>query len=74
MFSEKRLLYVSCGKCSMVVASKDKGYVSKTQEHSKGLEWDSRSKSLHKKLSLPLRISSVNVTKFAGNCGFGHIY
>ena len=22
----------------------------------------------------PLRISSVNVTKFAGNCGFGHIY
>ena len=22
----------------------------------------------------PLRISSVNVTKSAGNCGFGHIY
>ena len=29
--------------------------------------------SLHKKWSFPLRISSVNVTKFAGNCGFGHI-
>ena len=26
--------------------------------------------SLHKKWSLPLRISSVNVTKSAGNCGF----
>ena len=30
--------------------------------------------TLHKKWSLPLRISSVNVTKSAGNCGFGHIY
>ena len=30
--------------------------------------------SLHKKSSFPLRISSVNVTKSAGNCGFGHIY
>ena len=29
---------------------------------------------LHKKWSFPLRISSVNVTKSAGNCGFGHIY
>ena len=29
---------------------------------------------LHKKLSFPLRISSVNVTKFAGNRGFGNIY
>ena len=28
---------------------------------------------LHKKWSFPLRISSVNVTKSAGNCGFGHI-
>ena len=26
------------------------------------------------KWSFPLRISSVNVTKSAGNCGFGHIY
>ena len=25
---------------------------------------------LHKKWSFPLRISSVNVTKSAGNCGF----
>ena len=30
--------------------------------------------SLHKKWSFPLRITSVNVTKFAGNRGFGHIY
>ena len=30
--------------------------------------------ALHKKWSFPLRISSVNVTKSEGNCGFGHIY
>ena len=30
--------------------------------------------TLHKKWSFPLRISSVNVTKSAGTCGFGHIY
>ena len=30
--------------------------------------------TLHKKLSFPLRISSVNVTKSAVSCGFGHIY
>ena len=30
--------------------------------------------SLHKKLSFPLSISSVNVTKSAENCGFGPIY
>ena len=29
---------------------------------------------LHKKWSSSRRISSVNVTKFAGNCGFGHMY
>ena len=29
--------------------------------------------ALHKKWSFPLRISSVNVTKSAGNSGFGHI-
>ena len=29
---------------------------------------------LHKKWSFLLRISSVNMTKFAGNCGFGLIY
>ena len=28
--------------------------------------------SLHKK-KFPLRIYSINVTKSAGNCGFGHI-
>ena len=27
-----------------------------------------------KKRSFPLRISSVNVTESAGNCGFGYIY
>ena len=30
--------------------------------------------TLHKKWSFPLRISSVNVTKSAASCGFGHIY
>ena len=30
--------------------------------------------TLHKTWSIPLRISSVNMTTFAGNCGFGHIY
>ena len=30
--------------------------------------------TLHKKWSLPLRISSVNETKSVENCGFGHIY
>ena len=30
--------------------------------------------SLHKKWSFPLRISSVNVAKSAGNCRFGYIY
>ena len=30
--------------------------------------------TLHKKWSFPLRISSVNVTKSAGICGFSHIY
>ena len=30
--------------------------------------------TLYKKRSFPLRISPVNVTKAAGNCGFGHIY
>ena len=30
--------------------------------------------ALHKWWSFPLRISLVNVTKSAGNCGFGHMY
>ena len=34
----------------------------------------SLSLSLHKKWSFPLTISSVSVSKSAGNCGFGHIY
>ena len=29
---------------------------------------------LHKNSSFPLKIFALNVTKFAGNCGFGHIY
>ena len=31
-------------------------------------------KTLHKKRSFPLKISSVNVIKSAVSCGFGHIY
>ena len=30
--------------------------------------------ALHKKWSFPLKISSVNVTKYADSCRFGHIY
>ena len=30
--------------------------------------------TLHKKWNFSLRLSSVNVTKSAGNCGFDHIY
>ena len=30
--------------------------------------------TLRRKWSFPLRISSVNVTKSAGNCGFGQVY
>ena len=30
--------------------------------------------TLHKKWNFPLGIFSVNVTKSAGNCGFGHVY
>ena len=30
--------------------------------------------TLHKKWRFSSRISSVNMTKSAGNCGFGHIY
>ena len=30
--------------------------------------------SQHKKWSFPWRISGVNVTKYPGNCGSGHIY
>ena len=30
--------------------------------------------TLHKKWSFSLKISSVNVTKSEGNCGFGQIY
>ena len=30
--------------------------------------------ALHKKWIFPLRISSANVTKSAGDCGFGRIY
>ena len=32
------------------------------------------SHTLHKNRSFPLKISPVNVTRSAGNCGFGHIY
>ena len=39
-----------------------------------GSEYASDSCITAKKLSFPLRISSVNVTKSAGICLFGHIY
>ena len=32
------------------------------------------SASLRKRWNFPLRISSINMTKSVGNCGFGHIY
>ena len=31
-------------------------------------------RTLYKKGSFQLRVSSVNVAKSTGNCGFGHIY
>ena len=37
-------------------------------------ERKSEKNPLHKKRSFPLRISLVNVSKSAGNCGFAHIY
>ena len=44
-------------------------------KHFYGIKWtDFRLWTLHKKWSFPLNISSVNVTKSAGNYGFGHIY
>ena len=44
-----------------------------------GLNWKitfdtTISSALHKKWSFPLSTSSVNVTKSAGDCRFGHIY
>ena len=48
-----------------------------TQEYScqrKSVFWYILSMSLHKKCSFPLTISSVNVTKSAVSCEFGHIY
>ena len=38
-------------------------------------EWTTRNvPTTARKMKFPLRISSVNLTKFAGNCRFGHIY
>ena len=42
--------------------------------YQKELEWSISVYTLHKNWSFPLRISSVNVIKSAGNCWFGHIY
>ena len=36
--------------------------------------WPGDKYALHEKWSFPLRISSANETKTAGNCGFGHVY
>ena len=38
-----------------------------------GIHFSLTVKTLDKKWSFPLRISSVNMTKFVENCGFGHI-
>ena len=38
------------------------------------LNWLARAIITAQKLSFPVRISSVNMTKFAGNYGFGQIY
>ena len=43
-------------------------------EHSLKSSRKTLHKTLCKKWSFPLRISSVNMTKFAVSCGFGHIY
>ena len=43
------------------------------RESDSNLEKDNDNK-LHKKPSSPLTIFSVNVTKSAVSCGFGHIY
>ena len=55
------------------------GDIAKEQWHKMGLLLERNSfhrqqNSLHEKWSFPLRISSVNVTKSAGFCGFSHIY
>ena len=44
--------------------------LSQTRECTFKLFW----KSLYKKWSFPLRISTARVTKSAGNCRFSHIY
>ena len=36
--------------------------------------YPSKLSPLYEKGSFSSKISSVNMTKFAGNCGFGHIY
>ena len=41
---------------------------------SRGYKWEYWPQVRHMKRSIPLWISSINVTKSAGNCGFGHIY
>ena len=38
------------------------------------IESNTKKPTLHKKWSFPLWVSSVNVSKSADSCGFGHIY
>ena len=40
----------------------------------KFITWEYISHTTYKQCSFPLRISSVNMTKSAVSCGFGHIY
>ena len=47
---------------------------SDTDKDSETVEEETEDETLHKKWKISIKISSVNVTKSAGNCGFSHIY
>ena len=49
-------------------------WLSELMNFSFPFKWSKKQRFPHKKWSFPFRISSVNVTKSAGICGFGHIY
>ena len=59
LFFGSKLIAVICMKYIINTAQNDQSIILMT---------------LHKRWSFPLRISSVNVTKFAGTHGFRHIY
>ena len=45
-----------------------------TDKYKTNVDLVGKDNSLHKKWNFPLTIFSVNVTKSAVSCGFGHIY